>query len=226
MLPSAIPFNFTRPVAPRKDVEISAMRIAIDRQTNAAQSAFQELSKRTTTGLGVDNRQAIDVLEPILSDDFGHGTCGDGTCPEGWKDVNERRANIVYLSSLVDLSPFPRRVYIDGGAHAFVSSVENWFLSSYPQAATEGPTGFSIFAFECNKEHEATYRGKPAEFVPSAVWRKNEIVPAFYPSKKYRMMSITGMQSKQVDQRSRHAAAQAHWAPLPRAATPLCVPIR
>jgi len=167
------------------------------KEEEVAQAAFQRLTTAMSNSgrREVSRQEVISVLEPIQPQNFGGGACGAGVCAAGWKDVEERQASVVYQSSLVDLSSFPRRVYIDGGAHAYESSIGGWFLPSFPQASSFD----SIYAFEPNVDHGKSYKGKDnLKFIPAGLWTYSGRVNAFSSSKE-KMMTITGRSNKAVN---------------------------
>lgn len=136
---------------------------------------MQETKQRLASPVVV--RQNISqVLEPVIAAPFGYGKCGDRTCPAGWADVRRRQASITYISSLLDLRPFTRRIYIDGGAREFDSSVGSWFRTTYPQAELFE----EVFAFDIDKKFGDSYHGKAGTtFLPCALWTTDGKIPIF-----------------------------------------------
>ena len=139
----------------------------INRMTDAAENAHKKLVQARKEELS--RADVMPALETILPEEFGRGKCGRHTCPAGWKDIEERQASVVYLSSLVDLSKYKRKVYIDGGANFYDSSIGGWFLKSYPQASTD----FDIYAFEVDQRFKKTYVDTGVEFIRYAMWTHN-----------------------------------------------------
>lgn len=159
-----------------------------ERQNTAAENAFHRLSNLRSDS--IRRKDIVSVLEPVIDRDFGGGACKSFECDKGWRDVEQRQADLVYMSSLVDLSTFPQRMYIDGGARQYSSSIGGWFLSAYPQASFDN---FKIFAFEMDKLYEKTYiKGTPVKFMPYALWITDTRIP-MYGSK---MKSISGKHEK------------------------------
>ena len=154
----------------------------INRMTDAAEKAHKKLVQARKEELS--RTDIISVLEPILPEEFGKGACRPRQpCPAGWKDVEERQASIMYLSSVVDLSEYKRKVYIDGGANTYDSSIGGWFFKSYPQASTD----FEVYAFEADMKFKRTYPDTGvSEFIPYAMWTHNTTVKAA----RKRMFSI------------------------------------
>uniref|UniRef100_A0A061R9V7 DUF7870 domain-containing protein n=3 Tax=Tetraselmis sp. GSL018 TaxID=582737 RepID=A0A061R9V7_9CHLO len=136
------------------------------------------------------------VLESIIPDDFGHGHCGRTVCDKGWDDVKTRQENIVYLSSLVNLSHFKRKIYIDGGAREYESSIEGWFNRVYPQSHN-----FTIYAFEIDQKHRKTYAGTDVRFMGYALWTKRGRLPVYGTL----MKNLSGKNAKEVTARRRRS---------------------
>ena len=133
--------------------------------------------KQPLTGQTAKRKDLLHVLEHIIPAEFGMGKCKtDKPCDVGWKDVNKRQRNIVYISSLVDLKPFRKRIYIDGGSREYDSSIGSWFKSVYPQADLFD----TIYAFDIGKGFAESYADKPGcIFVPCAMSNKDETLTMF-----------------------------------------------
>ena len=153
--------------------EGSVSQQLINRMTDAAEHAHEKLVQARKEELS--RTDVISALEPVLPEEFGRGECiTGGPCEAGWKDVGERQASVVYLSSLVDLSKYKRKVYIDGGANSYDSSIGGWFLRSYPQASLD----FQIYAFEVDQRYKKTYVDTGVEFIRYALWTHNTTLHA------------------------------------------------
>ena len=154
-----------------------------------------QVAEKALQGLAASGRKPISrgdlvkALEPLHGKDFGGGACKDEVCDAGWKDIEARQAEVVYLSSLLDLSTFDRRVYIDGGAREYDSSIGGWFIASFPQSVS---AAFNIFAFEMDRSYEKTYKDTPVKFMPYALWTREKRIP-MYGAK---MKSISGKHAK------------------------------
>ena len=132
---------------------------------------------QTLKGSEVTRKEIAAALEPIIPYEFGNGKCKHGfPCDVGWKDVRKRQNRIMYVSSLIDLQPFQRRVYIDGGSRGYDSSIDGWFNPGYPQA----PSFDAIYGFEISQKFGKTFEGKEnSTFLPCAIWTKDEELPMF-----------------------------------------------
>lgn len=132
------------------------------------------------TRLKASRADLVAVLEPIIPDTFGHGACGHIPCPDGWADVQKRLAKVVYVSSMLNLRHFNRRIYIDGGARGFGSSIGSWFNGVYPQAER-----FEVFAFEIDERFGSSYADKAGvTFLPCGMWTQDDTIPMFGSSMK------------------------------------------
>eukprot|EP00191_Tetraselmis_sp_GSL018_P007411 CAMPEP_0177613806 /NCGR_PEP_ID=MMETSP0419_2-20121207/22238_1 /TAXON_ID=582737 /ORGANISM="Tetraselmis sp., Strain GSL018" /LENGTH=336 /DNA_ID=CAMNT_0019110661 /DNA_START=90 /DNA_END=1097 /DNA_ORIENTATION=+ len=155
----------------------------------------QEAPQKLTSPI-VSRQNISQVLEPLIPAPFGYGKCGERTCPAGWADVRRRQANITYLSSVLDLKPFTRRIYIDGGARQFDSSVGSWFRKTYPQAELFE----EVFAFEVDKKFGNSYHGKAGTtFLPCALWVQDGKIPMSGKG----MLSIFGQPKRMRKKKSR-----------------------
>mmetsp|Transcript_28514 Transcript_28514/g.80447 ORF Transcript_28514/g.80447 Transcript_28514/m.80447 type:complete len:336 (+) Transcript_28514:255-1262(+) len=160
---------------------------ASERPAQVAKKAFQALAARQQRP--ITRADLVNVLEPLHGKEFGGGACKDGVCDAGWKDIEARQAEVVYVTSVVDLASYPRLVYIDGGAREYDSSIGGWFLASFPQAVTPG---FTIFAFEMDRSYEKTYKDTPVKFMPYALFIRERRIPVYGA----KMKSISGKHSK------------------------------
>ena len=87
----------------------------------------------------------------------------------------------MYISSLVDLKPFRRRVYIDGGSRGYDSSIGGWFKTVYPQADLFD----DIYAFDIGAEFAESFKDKAnTTFLPCAMSTKDGKVKMFGNSMK------------------------------------------
>ena len=163
----------------------SVSQARIDRMIDAAENAHKKLIRAGKEELS--RADIVSVLEPIPPEEFGKGVCRKWTCPAGWKDIEERQASVVYLSSLVDLSKYKRKVYIDGGANSYDSSIGGWFLKSYPQASTD----FDVYAFEVDaRRYRGTYANTGVELIPYAIWTHNTTLSVAGSMKSITMVSV------------------------------------